>query len=59
MDALSAVFSFLLWLFGVVEEQRMTREQCEQLWAPGYVVYPLNDTERARIDQCAEMMADE
>lgn len=42
-------------LFGYVEEQHATREQCEQMWAQGYVVYPLSEQEQERAKHCADL----
>lgn len=56
MDALAALFEALMFFFGIYQEHTATREQCEQMWAQGYVVYPLSEQEQERAKHCAELM---
>lgn len=55
MDALAAIFEVLLALLGIYQEQQVTREQCERMWAEGYVVYPLSEAEHERAIKCRDL----
>ncbi len=55
MEVIEAIIQAILFLFGIYEEHAATREQCEQMWQQGYVVYPLSDQELERAKQCAEL----
>ena len=56
MDYLSALADFVLWLFGLYEENQATRAQCQQMWELGYVPYPISDEQFARIEQCNRLL---
>lgn len=58
MDIILGILQALMALFGYVEEQHAAREQCEQLWAQGYVVYPMSEQEHERAKQCASLRHD-
>lgn len=55
MDALSAIFDVLLALLGIYQEHQVTREQCERMWAEGYVIYPLSAEEIERAQKCRDL----
>lgn len=59
MEYLSAIADIILWLFGVYQDKAATREQCQQMWHQGYVVYPLTEQQQERAQQCAKLMADD
>lgn len=56
MDALAAIFDVLLALLGIYQEQQVTREQCERMWAEGYVIYPLSAEELERAQKCRDLI---
>ena len=56
MDAIAALFEAIMFFLGIYQEHTATRAQCEQMWAQGYVVYPLSEQEQQRAKQCAELM---
>jgi len=56
MDALTGFIDFLLWLFGMYQEDVATQQQCAQMWEQGYVVYPLSEHELERAKQCADLI---
>lgn len=58
MDALTAIFDLLLALLGIYQDQQVTREQCERMWAEGYVIYPLSAEEHERALKCKELLDD-
>ena len=59
MDALAALFEALMFFLGIYQEHKATLDQCEQMWAQGYVVYPLSEQEQERAKRCAELMRGE
>lgn len=58
MDAIGAIIQAILFFFGIYEEHEVTREQCERMWAEGYVVYPQTQEEHERTLKCKELLDD-
>ena len=54
-DAIAAIFSLIMWLFGIAEEAKITREECEALQSSGVSVYPLTQEQFERIEKCKEL----
>ena len=58
MDFISAIWQVIMIFFGIYEENLVTREQCEQMWAAGAIPYPLSDEEYERAQKCKELQQD-
>ena len=55
MDALGAIFEALMFFLGIYQEREVTKEQCERMWAEGYVIYPLSEAEHERAIKCRDL----
>jgi hypothetical protein len=55
MEAIGALFEALMFFLGIYKEHEVTREQCERMWAEGYVVYPQTQEEHERALKCRDL----
>ena len=55
MEAIGALFEAIMFLIGIYQEHEVTKEQCERMWAEGYVAYPQTQEELERAEQCKEL----
>ncbi len=58
MEAIGAIFEAIMFFLGIYQEHEVTREQCERMWAEGYVVYPQTQEEYNRAQKCKDIFDD-
>jgi hypothetical protein len=55
MEAIGALFEAIMFFLGIYQEHEVTKEQCERMWAEGYVVYPQTQEEHERALKCRDL----
>ena len=55
MEAIGAIFEAIMFFLGIYQEHEVTKEQCERMWAEGYVVYPQTQEEHERALKCRDL----